>query len=97
MSAAKFALVALFFMHLRYDSRTLALLFGAALLLAVGLGVALVTLNGRSSCSAAEGGVTRSPLPGSVASTDVLARRRRLAAGVYVALARRVSPRPGVR
>jgi cytochrome c oxidase subunit 4 len=47
MSVAKFALVALFFMHLRYDSRTLGFIFGAALLLAIGLGVALVTLNGQ--------------------------------------------------
>jgi caa(3)-type oxidase subunit IV len=47
MSMAKFALVALFFMHLRYDSRVLAFIFVAALVLATGLGVALVTLNGQ--------------------------------------------------
>jgi cytochrome c oxidase subunit 4 len=47
MSMAKFALVALFFMHLRYDSRTLWFIFGSALLLATILGVALVTLNGQ--------------------------------------------------
>ena len=46
MSAAKFALVALFFMHLRYDSRVLTLLFVAPLVLATGLVVALVTLHG---------------------------------------------------
>jgi len=46
MSAAKFALVALFFMHLRYDSRVLTLLFVAPLVLATGLMVALVTLHG---------------------------------------------------
>jgi cytochrome c oxidase subunit 4 len=46
MSAAKFALVALFFMHLRYDSRTLTLLFVAPLVLASGLVIALVTLHG---------------------------------------------------
>jgi cytochrome c oxidase subunit 4 len=46
MSAAKFALVVLFFMHLRYDSRALTLLFTAPLLLATGLGLALMTLFG---------------------------------------------------
>ena len=46
MSAAKFALVALFFMHLRYDSRVLTLLFVAPLVLATGLIVALTTLHG---------------------------------------------------
>jgi len=46
MSAAKFALVALFFMHLRYDSRVLTLLFAAPLVLATGLIVALITLHG---------------------------------------------------
>jgi cytochrome c oxidase subunit IV len=46
MSAAKFALVALFFMHLRYDSRVLTLLFVGPLLLAAGLVVALMTLTG---------------------------------------------------
>ena len=46
MSAAKFALVALFFMHLRYDSRVLTLLFVAPLVLAMGLMVALMTLHG---------------------------------------------------
>jgi cytochrome c oxidase subunit 4 len=46
MSAAKFALVVLFFMHLRYDSRTLASLFVGPLIIAVGLVVALMTLTG---------------------------------------------------
>ena len=47
MSAAKFALVALFFMHLRYDSRVLWVVFGGALLIATLLGVAIMTLNGQ--------------------------------------------------
>ena len=46
MSAAKFALVALFFMHLRYESRALAFLFVGPLILAAGLVVALMTLTG---------------------------------------------------
>lgn len=46
LSAAKFSLVALFFMHLRYDSRVLALLFVGPLTLAAGLAVALMTLTG---------------------------------------------------
>jgi len=46
MSAAKFALVAMYFMHLRYDSRPLASLFVGPLLVAVGLAVALMTLTG---------------------------------------------------
>jgi cytochrome c oxidase subunit IV len=46
MSAAKFALVVLFFMHLRYDSRVLTLLFLAPLVLATGLIVVLMTLHG---------------------------------------------------
>jgi cytochrome c oxidase subunit 4 len=46
MSAAKFALVALFFMHLRYDGRALNTLFVGPLILAIGLGVALMTLSG---------------------------------------------------
>jgi cytochrome c oxidase subunit 4 len=46
LSAGKFALVALFFMHLRYDSRALSALFVAPLLLAVGLALALTTLTG---------------------------------------------------
>lgn len=46
MSAAKFALVVLFFMHLRYDSRVLSALFVGPLTVAVGLAVALMTLTG---------------------------------------------------
>ena len=46
MSAAKFALVVLFFMHLRYESRALTLLFAGPLVLATGIGVALMTLTG---------------------------------------------------
>ncbi len=46
MSAAKFALVALFFMHLRYDSRVLTFLFVGPLLLASGLALVLMTLTG---------------------------------------------------
>ena len=46
MSAAKFELVALFFMHLRYESRALAFLFVGPLILAAGLVVALMTLTG---------------------------------------------------
>jgi len=46
LSAAKFALVALFFMHLRYEPRGLAFLFVGPLILAAGLVVALMTLTG---------------------------------------------------
>jgi len=46
MSAAKFALVVLFFMHLRYDSRVLTLLFCGPLLLASAIVIALMTLPG---------------------------------------------------
>ena len=46
MSAAKFALVALFFMHLRYESRVLTFLFVGPLIIASGLAVALMTLTG---------------------------------------------------
>ena len=46
MSAAKFALVVLFFMHLRYDRRVLSTLFIGPFLIAVLLAVALVTLTG---------------------------------------------------
>lgn len=46
MSAAKFSLVVLFFMHLRYDRRLLSGLFVGPLIVAVGLGVALATLTG---------------------------------------------------
>lgn len=46
MSAAKFALVAMYFMHLRYDPRALTNLFVGPLLVAAGLAVALMTLTG---------------------------------------------------
>ena len=46
MSAGKFALVVMFFMHLRYDRRSLTFLFVAPLALAVGLAIALTTLHG---------------------------------------------------
>jgi cytochrome c oxidase subunit 4 len=46
MSAAKFALVVLFFMHLRDDSRVLATLFLGPLVIAIGFVVALTTLTG---------------------------------------------------
>ena len=46
LSAGKFALVVMFFMHLRYDRRSLTFLFVAPLALAVGLAIALTTLHG---------------------------------------------------
>ena len=46
MSAAKFALVVLFFMHLRYESRVLTFLFTGPLVIAIAIVVALTTLTG---------------------------------------------------
>lgn len=46
MSAAKFTMVVLFFMHLRYDRRVLSVVFAGPLLIALGLAVALMTLSG---------------------------------------------------
>ena len=46
MSVGKFALVVMFFMHLRYDAKSLTFLFVAPLLLAAGLALALMTLTG---------------------------------------------------
>jgi cytochrome c oxidase subunit IV len=46
LSAGKFALVIMYFMHLRYDRKPLTFVFVAPLLLAVGLAVALMTLYG---------------------------------------------------
>jgi cytochrome c oxidase subunit 4 len=46
MSIGKFALVVMFFMHLRYDGKSLTVLFVAPLLLATGLAIALMTLPG---------------------------------------------------
>jgi cytochrome c oxidase subunit 4 len=44
LSLAKFALVVLFFMHLRYDSRVLGALFGAPLVIAIAIVLALAAL-----------------------------------------------------
>ena len=46
LSAGKFALVVMFFMHLRYDSRVLTFLFVAPLVLATLLAIAIMTLTG---------------------------------------------------
>ena len=46
LSAAKFMLVVLFFMHLRYDSRVLTALFAGPLVLAIVIALALSTLTG---------------------------------------------------
>ena len=46
MSAAKFALVVMYFMHLRYDPRPLSAVFVGPLLMATGLGIAVMTLTG---------------------------------------------------
>ena len=46
MSAGKFALVVLFFMHLRYESRVLTFLFTGPLVIAIGIVIALTTLTG---------------------------------------------------
>jgi cytochrome c oxidase subunit IV len=44
LSAVKFALVVMFYMHLKADSKLFTFLFGAPLLLAVGVMVALLFL-----------------------------------------------------
>ena len=46
LSLGKFALVILFFMHLRYDARALSALFVGPLVLATGIVIALMTLGG---------------------------------------------------
>jgi cytochrome c oxidase subunit IV len=46
LSAGKFALVAMFFMHLRYDRKPLTFIFVSALVLASGIALALTTLTG---------------------------------------------------
>ena len=46
LSAAKFALVVMFFMHLKPDSKIFTLIFTAPLVLAAGLILALMTLLG---------------------------------------------------
>ena len=47
MSAAKFALVVLFFMHLRYDSRALSFIFAGSLTIATAIALALLALTGQ--------------------------------------------------
>jgi cytochrome c oxidase subunit 4 len=47
MSSAKFSLVVLFFMHLRYDARPLTVVFVGSLIVALGIAVALTTLTGQ--------------------------------------------------
>jgi cytochrome c oxidase subunit 4 len=47
MSVAKFVLVVLFFMHLRYESRALSVVFAGSLIIAVGIALALMTLTGQ--------------------------------------------------
>ena len=46
LSAGKFALVVMYFMHLRYDRKPLTFLFVAPLVLAVGIALAVMTLPG---------------------------------------------------
>jgi cytochrome c oxidase subunit 4 len=46
MAAAKFGLVVMYFMHLRYDPRSLTALFVGPLIIATILGVTLMTLYG---------------------------------------------------
>jgi cytochrome c oxidase subunit 4 len=46
LSIAKFALVVLFFMHLRYEPRALSVVFVGALVIATVLALALLTLYG---------------------------------------------------
>ena len=46
LSVGKFALVVMYFMHLRYDTKPLTFLFVAPLLLAVALALSLMTLPG---------------------------------------------------
>ena len=46
LSVGKFALVVMYFMHLRYDTKPLTVLFVAPLVLAVALALSLMTLPG---------------------------------------------------
>lgn len=46
LSAVKFALVALYFMHLKFDHKVLAFVFGGPLLLMIAVGLALMALFG---------------------------------------------------
>jgi len=47
LSAAKFSLVVLFFMHLRYDRRVVSFIFAGSLTVAIGIAIALMTLTGQ--------------------------------------------------
>lgn len=47
LSGGKFALVVLFFMHLRYEPRTLSVIFTGSLVIATGVAIALMTLTGQ--------------------------------------------------
>ena len=44
LSGAKFALVAMFYMHLRYDAKLFSVLFVGGLVLAFGVGISLLAL-----------------------------------------------------
>ena len=44
LSGAKFALVAMFYMHLRYDAKLFSALFVGGLVLAFGIGLSLLAL-----------------------------------------------------
>ena len=44
LSGAKFALVAMFYMHLRYDAKLFSALFVGGLVLAFGVGISLLAL-----------------------------------------------------
>lgn len=44
LSVAKFAMVVMFYMHLRFDSRLFSVMFVTGLLLATGVSIALLTL-----------------------------------------------------
>jgi cytochrome c oxidase subunit IV len=46
LSIGKFALVVMYFMHLRYDTKPLTFLFVSSLLLAIGVALAVMTLTG---------------------------------------------------
>ena len=46
LSTGKFALVVMYFMHLRYDTKPLSFLFVSSLLLAIGVALAVMTLTG---------------------------------------------------
>jgi cytochrome c oxidase subunit 4 len=46
LSAGKFALVVMFYMHLRYDAKPLTFFFVSELLLSSGIALALMTLTG---------------------------------------------------